>query len=87
MQGISDFRHICLVGCLQRIISKILASRIKGDLGALISLCQTTFVPARHLLGDVLAANEVLDLVTRTMKSCMLLNIDFEKAYDKVSWN
>lgn len=44
-------------------------------------------MPARHLLDNILAANEVLDLVTRAKKSCMLFNIDFEKAYDKVSWN
>lgn len=55
--------------------------------GALISLCQTAFVPSRHLLDEVLAANEILDLVTRAKKSCLLFKIDFEKAYDRVSWN
>ncbi|KAI5429802.1 hypothetical protein KIW84_034403 [Lathyrus oleraceus] len=56
---------------------------MKGDLGAPISLCQTTFVSGRHLLDGILVANEVLDLVTRTKKSWMLFNIDFEKVYDK----
>lgn len=55
--------------------------------GAPISLCQTVFVPSRHLLDEVLAANEILDLVTRAKKSCLLFKIDFEKAYDRVSWN
>lgn len=52
------------MGYLQKIISNILASRMKGDLGAPISLCQTTFVSGRHLLDGILVANEVLDLVT-----------------------
>lgn len=38
-QGLTDFRPIFLVGCLQKIISKVLASRIKGVLGNLISPC------------------------------------------------
>lgn len=39
------------------------------------------------MLDGVLTANEILDLVTRSKKSCMLFKIDFEKAYDRISWN
>lgn len=36
-QGLEDLCHVCLVGCLQSNISKILAARIKRVLGSLIS--------------------------------------------------
>lgn len=34
-----------------------------------------------------MVANEILDFVTITKKSCMMFKIYFEKAYDTVSWN
>lgn len=46
----------------------------------LISPCQTTFVPSRNMLDGVLVTREILDLITRSNKSCMMFKIDFEKA-------
>lgn len=86
-QGLQDFRPICLIVCLQKIISKILAARIKRVMASLISMNQTMFVPGRSLLDGVLVANEIMDLMTRSKKSCLLFKIDLEKAYDRVSWN
>lgn len=31
--------------------------------------------------------NEVLDLAKREKISCLVLKVDYEKAYDSVSWN
>lgn len=45
------------------------------------------FVPGGNLLDGDLAANEILDLVTRIKKTFLLFKINFEKAYDKVSLN
>lgn len=39
------------------------------------------------MLDGVLIANELIDEVVKSRKSCMFLKVDFEKAYDKVSWN
>lgn len=39
------------------------------------------------MLDGVLVANEILDLVTITKKMYMMFKIDFEKEYDKFSWD
>ncbi|XP_058759889.1 uncharacterized protein LOC131633191 [Vicia villosa] len=38
-------------------------------------------------MDGVLLVNEILDWAKRKNKSCLLLNVDFEKAYYSVSWN
>lgn len=39
------------------------------------------------MLDGVLVANELIDVAVRNKKSCLFLKVDFEKAYDKISWN
>ncbi|XP_058732569.1 uncharacterized protein LOC131604096 [Vicia villosa] len=85
--GLDDYRSICLVGCVYKAISKLLASRLKKVLGSIGSKCQSAFVTGRQLLDGVLVANEVVDLTKREGIGCLLFKVDFEKAYDKVSWN
>jgi len=41
----------------------------------------------RGLLDSVLVANEVLEEYKRKMKSCVFFKVDYEKAYDSVSWD
>ncbi|XP_058742700.1 uncharacterized protein LOC131615246 [Vicia villosa] len=83
----SQYRPICLVGCMYKAISKLLVGRLKKVLHAIISPSQNAFVSGRQLLDGVVVANEVVDLVKIEGRRSILFNVDFEKAYDKVSWN
>ncbi|CAJ2651715.1 unnamed protein product [Trifolium pratense] len=85
-QDLFDYRPICLIGSLYKILSKILANRLKRVLGKLISKCQSAFLPQRQILDGVVVLNEVMDLAKRSKDSCMLFKVDFERAYDTVSW-
>ncbi|PNY11106.1 LINE-1 reverse transcriptase-like protein [Trifolium pratense] len=49
-------------------------------------MCQNAFLPNLQILG-VLVLNEVIDRVKRSKESCLLLKVDFERAYDWVNWN
>lgn len=75
------------MGGLYKILSKLLASRLKGVIGKLVSSSQTAFVTGRYIMDGVLVVNEVLDLAKSEKRSCMVMNMDFEKAYDCVGWN
>ncbi|XP_058734060.1 uncharacterized protein LOC131605759 [Vicia villosa] len=75
------------VGCMYKVISKILAGRLKCVLHSIISTCQSAFVPDRYLLDGVLVANELVDYAKKEGHSCLFFKVDFEKAYDNVSWN
>ncbi|XP_058776499.1 uncharacterized protein LOC131650805 [Vicia villosa] len=86
-QDLSEYRPICLVGSLYKILPKMLAARIKKVMGSLISCNQSAFVPGRNMLDVVLLVNEVIDWAKQNKSSCLLLKVDFEKAYDSLSWN
>ncbi|XP_058751483.1 uncharacterized protein LOC131624543 [Vicia villosa] len=85
--GLDDYRPIFLVGFLYKVVAKLLSGRIKGVLNSIISPCQSAFVPGRQLLDGVVVANEVVDYARKEYKNCVLFKVDFEKAYDKVSWS
>ncbi|XP_058784527.1 uncharacterized protein LOC131659337 [Vicia villosa] len=85
-QSLGEFRTICLVGSIYKIIAKILASRLKEVIGNLVSTNLAAFVPGRNMMDGVLLVNEILDWSRRKKRSCLLLKVDFEKAYDSVSW-
>jgi hypothetical protein len=80
-----DYRPICLIGSLYKILSKILANRIKRVMSKLISKCQSVFLPQRQILDGVVVLNEVMDLAKRRKNDCLLFKVDFERAYDSVN--
>ncbi|XP_058732732.1 uncharacterized protein LOC131604303 [Vicia villosa] len=85
-QFLGEYRPIRLVGCLYKIIAKLLANRLKKVVGKLVSQTQTAFIPGRQIQDGVLVLNEVLDYAKRFKRKCMVLKVDFEKAYNNVNW-
>jgi len=85
-QAINYFRPISLIGCIYKILAKVLANRLRKVMPYLVDERQTAFIKGRHLLHGVLVANEVIEEARRSKKSCMVFKVDFEKAYDSVSW-
>lgn len=85
-QRIKEFRPTCLVECLYRIISKILEGRLKVVIGKLVSSSQSTLIEGRKMLEGMLVLNEVINYAKRNKKECVVVKVDFEKAYDCVSW-
>ncbi|MCH81419.1 LINE-1 reverse transcriptase like, partial [Trifolium medium] len=86
-QELSEYRPICLIGCLYKLLSKILAGRLKRVLGKVISGCQSAFLPSRQIMDGVVVLNENIDLAKRRKNECMIFKVDFERAYDTISWN
>lgn len=48
----------------------------------LISLNQSDFIKGRMLVDKLMVVNEVIDFAKRSKKACLILKVDFEKAYD-----
>ncbi|XP_019462987.1 PREDICTED: uncharacterized protein LOC109361918 [Lupinus angustifolius] len=86
-QGLGDFRLIPLVGCIEKIIFKLLAVRIKKII-PYISECQTAFLKGRYIMDGVVIANEIIDQARKNKdEECFIFKVDFEKAYDSVNWS
>ena len=75
------------MGGSYKILTKVLAYRIKRVMGKIISRSQMAFVEGRQILDAVLTANEILDSTIRRKKSNLVCKLDIEKAYDNISWN
>ena len=82
----SPLRTINLVGGLYKILTKVLANKIKRVMGKIISQSQSAFVEGRQILDAVLIANEVVDSILRRKESGLVCKLDIEKAYDNISW-
>lgn len=83
----NEFRPICLVGCVYKILSKALANRFKRSVHLMIGEAQAAFVGGKHIPDGALVANEIIHLWKNNKKGGILLKIDFQKAYDCVNWN
>ena len=86
-QCLHDFRPISLIGYVYKIVAKLLANRMKRVMPFIIDERQSAFIAGRHLLHSVIIANEAVEEARRGQKSCMIFKVDFERAYDSVSWD
>lgn len=81
-QGLNDYKPISLVGCIYKIVAKILANQLKKVLPSLIGEEQSAFLEGRSMLDSILVANELVHDAKNKDKETMVFKVDFEKAYD-----
>jgi hypothetical protein len=84
--ALGDFRPISLLGCLYKLIAKVLAGRLSKVMNSVVSNSQTAFLKGRHLVDGVVVINEIVDLAKKFGRECLIFKVDFEKAYDSVDW-
>ena len=74
---------------INRLVSKVLANRIKTILPNIISNAQTAFVPVRLITENIFIACEMLHRLRNKRKSKighMTAKLDISKAYARVEW-
>lgn len=83
-----DYRPISCCNVLYKVISKILANRLKLILPKFISPNQSAFVKDRLLMENLLLATEIIkDYHKQTVSPRCAMKIDISKAFDSVQWD
>ena len=65
---IKDYRPISMIGCVYKVIAKVLANRMRKIMDVLVGEMQTAFVKGRQILDGALIANEVVHWVKKKKK-------------------
>ena len=86
-QRLNDFRPISLVGCMYKVLAKLLANWLRSVIESVVSDCQSAFVKGKQILDGILVSNEAIDDARRLETEMLLFKVDFEKAYDSLDFN
>jgi hypothetical protein len=83
---IQQYRPICLLNVSFKIFTKVLNNRILKVADKLIGPSQTTFIPGRYIMEEVVMLHEMIHELHMKRQDEVILKLDFEKAYDKLKW-
>jgi exonuclease III len=83
---LKNWRPISLLNVTYKIGSSCIANRIKKVLHSLIHEDQTGFLAGRYIGDNLRLIYDIIHHLNTTNKPGLLISIDFEKAFDSVSW-
>ena len=83
---IKNWRPISLLNVVYKIGSACIAKRMKAVLPKLINEDQTGFMAGRYIGENLRLIYDLISFLEQNNLPGLLLNIDFEKAFDSLSW-
>ena len=83
---LKNWRPISLLNVDYKILAKALANRLIEFLPQLIDEDQTGYVKKRFIGNNIRIIEDIMIYTTKNKISGILLSVDFEKAFDSVSW-
>ena len=82
-----NWRPITLLNVLYKIISGCIAERIKSVLDNIISNTQSGFISGRYIGENTRLIYDLMHITEEYNIPGLIILIDFEKAFDSVSWS
>ena len=84
---LKNWRPISLLNTDYKIMSVVLANRLKKVISKIIHTDQTGYIKGRYIGTNIRLIDDVINLCINENKSAAILFVDFEKAFDTVEWN
>ncbi|GLJ39562.1 hypothetical protein SUGI_0808320 [Cryptomeria japonica] len=81
-----QYTPIALCNTIYKVVAKAMATTLKKCLENVISNELSGFLKNRQILDGVLIAQEVIHSIQNKKKDGMVIKLDMNKAYDRVSW-
>ncbi|XP_057746700.1 uncharacterized protein LOC130965964 [Arachis stenosperma] len=82
---IKDLRSISIVGCVYKVISKVMVQRMISVMPCLVGETQSAFVKVRKIHDGALIACETVQWLKMRKMEAAIIKLDFQKAYDRVN--
>ncbi|XP_071680508.1 uncharacterized protein [Lolium perenne] len=86
-ERITQFRPIALINVIFKFVAKAYAIRLAPLAHRTVDRSQSAFIKGRCLHEGALALHEIAHELRVGKQEGLLLKLDFEKAYDRVSWD
>ncbi len=83
---LNNWRPISLLNVDYKLLTKVLAHRIKNVLPSIISQSQTGYVMNSSINDSVRLVQDIIHYTDLTQSPGVLLTVDFKKAFDSIEW-
>ena len=84
---VHQFKPCSLLNVSYKILTKVLANRLRSVLGNFVHKAQSAFIKDRFILDSVALVEGIIASHDYSHHEEILHQLDFENAYDKVDWN
>lgn len=88
-ESLKELRPISLCNVSLKIVTKLIAERLKGVIDKLVSQEQCSFIANRSSCDNIIIAQEAIHTMRQKgrRKGYVAVKVDMEKAYDRLDWN
>ena len=81
-----NWRPISLLNFDYKLLTKVLANRVKKVIPSIISSSQTAYVRDRSITDSVKLVQDIIHLLDLQKSPGLLLLVDFQKEFDSINW-
>lgn len=84
---LQNWRPISLLNTDYKILAKVLANRLQNVISSIVSSDQVGYIKGRYIGDNIRTMLDILDITKNKIDPGLLVMIDFQKAFDTISWD